>query len=226
MIPSFTRPFEAATRRFNPPPFFEARITRIASSLFLISSAIFLSSFGSTPSKTFAKTFIPFISFISEVISEAAFPRSFAFMDSISFLCSFSCFSISPILCSMFSLVVFSLFSTDFMSSSFFRTYLYDACPVTASILLTPAATPVSETILKSPISEVFLTWVPPQSSIENFPIFRTLTTSPYLLSKSPVTPSSFASLSDFISVTTGIDSKTFSFTILSTSFISSSVIA
>ena len=39
--------------------------------------------------------------------------------------------------------------------------------PVTASILLTPAATELSDTILKSPSSPVFFTWVPPQSSME-----------------------------------------------------------
>ena len=39
--------------------------------------------------------------------------------------------------------------------------------PVTASILLTPAATEASDTILNRPTSPVLPTWVPPHSSIE-----------------------------------------------------------
>ena len=39
--------------------------------------------------------------------------------------------------------------------------------PVTASMRRTPAATPPSEVILKTPMSPVLLTWVPPHSSTE-----------------------------------------------------------
>ena len=63
-----------------------------------------------------------------------------------------------------------------------------------ASILLTPAATPCSERILKAWIEEEFSTWVPPQSSIEKSPTETTLTVSPYFSPNNAVAPDFLAS--------------------------------
>ncbi len=60
--------------------------------------------------------------------------------------------------------------------------------PVTASTRRMPAATPPSETILKSPMSPVRATCVPPQSSREE-PMSSTRTSSPYFSPKSIIAP-------------------------------------
>jgi hypothetical protein len=66
--------------------------------------------------------------------------------------------------------------------------------PVWASIRLTPAATPVSETILNSPISPVCLQCVPPHSSLLNDSTVTTRTSSPYLSPKKANAPFATAS--------------------------------
>lgn len=50
------------------------------------------------------------------------------------------------------------------------------ASPATASIRLIPDAMPCSDMILKARISEVLLTWVPPQSSMDTPGTSTTLT--------------------------------------------------
>ena len=97
------------------------------------------------------------------------------------------------------------------------------ACiPVTASILLIPAATPVSATILNNPISPTFETWVPPQSSFENSPAATTLTLSPYFSSNKAVAPLCLASSIVIRLVSTFATSMIFSFTKSSTFWSSS----
>mmetsp|Transcript_7332 Transcript_7332/g.18172 ORF Transcript_7332/g.18172 Transcript_7332/m.18172 type:complete len:319 (-) Transcript_7332:2074-3030(-) len=66
--------------------------------------------------------------------------------------------------------------------------------PDTASMRRTPAATPASATILKPPISAVFLTCVPPHSSMETPGTSTTRTTSPYFSPNIAVAPFSLAS--------------------------------
>ena len=66
--------------------------------------------------------------------------------------------------------------------------------PVAASMRRTPAATPPSLTILKSPISPSARACVPPQSSTESFVIVSTRTVSPYFSSKMAIAPRFFAS--------------------------------
>ena len=68
-----------------------------------------------------------------------------------------------------------------------------------ASILLIPAAIDDWLIILNFPISPVFFTWVPPQSSVEKYfpsssPIERTLTSSPYFSPNKANAPFSTAS--------------------------------
>ncbi len=74
------------------------------------------------------------------------------------------------------------------------------AAPVSVSIRRTPAATGLSETILKRPMSPVRRTWVPPQSSTEkgraeaepasrSSPMATTRTSSPYFSPKSASAP-------------------------------------
>ena len=96
---------------------------------------------------------------------------------------------------------------------------------VNASILLTPAATPDSETILNNLIAAVLETCVPPQNSFEKSLIDTTRTVSPYFSPKRAIAPVFFASSIDIISVTTGIACAIFSLTIASTLASSSSVI-
>ena len=61
--------------------------------------------------------------------------------------------------------------------------------PTTASILLIPAATALSLIILSNPISPLRATWVPPQTSILNFPMFTVLTLSSYFDSNKAIAP-------------------------------------
>ena len=100
--------------------------------------------------------------------------------------------------------------------------YFIAALPVKASILLIPAATPVSETILNNPISPTLDTWVPPQSSLENSPAATTLTLSPYFSSNNDSLASSIV-ISLVSTVSTSI---ILSLTKSSTFWISSAVIA
>ena len=69
------------------------------------------------------------------------------------------------------------------------RTYASEFSPVAASMRRTPAATPPSLMILKSPMSPSACACVPPQSSTESGVIVRTRTTSPYFSSKMAIAP-------------------------------------
>ena len=100
--------------------------------------------------------------------------------------------------------------------------YFITLLPVTASILRTPDATDDSDTILKSPIDPVFLTWVPPQNSTEKSSAFTTLTISPYFSPNNAIAPSFLASSIGISLVTTGTADIITSFTVFST-FLSSS---
>ena len=68
------------------------------------------------------------------------------------------------------------------------------AVPVSASMRRMPEATLPSEVITNGPISPVWVTWVPPQSSFENSSIWTMRTVSPYFSPKSATAPSDFAS--------------------------------
>ena len=68
-----------------------------------------------------------------------------------------------------------------------------------------PAATPLSETIAKSPISPVARTCVPPHSSRLKPGIETTRTVSPYFSPKSAIAPAAIASCVALTSVWTGV---------------------
>lgn len=72
----------------------------------------------------------------------------------------------------------------SFIWESLALMYSMKASPATASIRLIPDAMPCSEMILKARISEVLLTWVPPQSSMDTpgTSTTRTYNTSAYKL--------------------------------------------
>ena len=91
--------------------------------------------------------------------------------------------------------------------------------PVTASIRRTPAATPPSLTTLKTPISPVRSTCVPPHSSTEkrSVPIVNTRTSSPYFSPNSAVAPASMAASMPISWVSTSELPRTWSFTIFAT---------
>ncbi len=65
---------------------------------------------------------------------------------------------------------------------------------MTASTRRTPAATPLSETMRKSPICPVVRTWVPPHSSSDTPGTSTTRTTSPYFSLNSAIAPRPIAS--------------------------------
>jgi len=87
----------------------------------------------------------------------------------------------------------FSIICIVFNCPSFSFIYCSAFCDVRASILLTPAATALSDTILKSPICPVACTCVPPHSSTD-FPKLTTRTCSPYFSPNSDRAPILFAS--------------------------------
>ena len=94
----------------------------------------------------------------------------------------------------------------------------------TASILRMPAAIELSERIRIIPILPEFSTWVPPQNSIEE-PYLTTLTLSPYFSQNSATAPIFLASsIGSSRSSSNGKALRTFSFTLCSTSLISSGV--
>ena len=103
--------------------------------------------------------------------------------------------------------------------------YKNAALPVKASIRLTPAPVPDSLIILNKPISDVFWTWIPPQSSKENGAIFTTLTTSPYFSPNKAIAPISLASAIGISWIFTEIPRHISSLTRRSTCSISSFVI-
>jgi len=86
-------------------------------------------------------------------------------------------------------------------TASFSLIYSSARGPVTASILLTPAAIAPSDTILISPIAAVDSTCVPPQSSTES-PNCTTLTVSPYFSPNSAMAPIERAFFRGIFSVT------------------------
>ena len=124
----------------------------------------------------------------------------------ISYFTSFVCSCSYDLIIAFASEIYFSTISTTFFSSvlsipailssfpSSLFTYSKLLCPVVAVILRVPEAIPLSDSILKSPISPVDFTWAPPHSSIENSGISTTLTTSPYLSENSAIAPLFFAS--------------------------------
>ena len=97
---------------------------------------------------------------------------------------------------------------------------------MTASIRRAPAPTELSDRIANGPISAVQRTCVPPQSSVEKPGISITRTSSPYFSPKSIIAPSFRASSIGVTNQRTGRFSNTFRFTISSTRWRSSDVIA
>ncbi len=102
-------------------------------------------------------------------------------------------------------------------SLSFCLIQTFAPSPVTASILLMPLATELSAVIFIMPIADVFSTCVPPQSSLDSPLMATTRTVSPYFSPKKESAPSAFASLSDLVSVETGMAFCIQPFTISST---------
>ena len=89
--------------------------------------------------------------------------------------------------------------------------------PVTASMRRMPAATDDSLMILKQPIWAVFLTWVPPQNSVDQPQTSTTRTTSPYFSPKRAMAPIFLASSRAIDWTLTSSASKILSLTICST---------
>ena len=104
---------------------------------------------------------------------------------------------------------------TDCIVCDIVATCVSAASPVTASMRLTPLATPASAVIQKRPMSPVRETWVPPQSSTEkrSAPIVSTLTSSPYFSPNSAIAPAAMASSMLISSVDTSALARTWSFT-------------
>jgi len=68
-----------------------------------------------------------------------------------------------------------------------------------------PAATPLSATMTKNPMSPVALTWVPPHNSMLNPGTLTTRTRSPYFSPNSAIAPAAIASWVDRSSVVTDV---------------------
>src|SRR5207244_1992765 len=100
------------------------------------------------------------------------------------------------------------------------------AAPATASMRRTPEATAPSSATLKNPIWPVASRCVPPQSSVENSPIFTTRTRSPYFSPKSAMAPAASASFRSISRWVTGVLACTCSLTSSSTCSISRSLTA
>ena len=98
--------------------------------------------------------------------------------------------------------------------------------PVTASMRRMPAATDASLMILKQPIWAVFLTWVPPQNSVDQPQTSTTRTISPYFSPNRAMAPIFLASSSGMERTVTSMASKILSLTIRSTWASSSGVTA
>ena len=121
------------------------------------------------------------------------------------------------------------LFSSSFSSSSSALNDLAKfsaALEQTASIRLTPALTPLSFVMKNDPISSIFFTCVPPQSSLLTSPKLTTLTLSAYFSLNSAIAPLFLASSSSITCVFAFAPSKIHSFTRFSTFKISSLVSA
>ena len=136
-------------------------------------------------------------------------------------LWSFSKFGFPPnlIICFDKLLIISSSFWTDKSDNfSLFFKNSFNWFSLRASTLLTPAAIEDWLIILNRPISPVFLTCVPPQSSVEKYfsfssPIDKTLTSSPYFSPKRASAPLSTASLGVIILVFTSDFFSTIEFT-------------
>ena len=85
--------------------------------------------------------------------------------------------------------------------SDFWLKYLKAVLPQTASILLVPAATALSETIFVKRIFPVEEQCVPPQSSADILPNLTTLTFSSYFSPNNAIAPDFFAVSMFIISV-------------------------
>ena len=88
----------------------------------------------------------------------------------------------------------------------------------------TPCATPISEVILKSPMSPARRTCVPPHSSTEREPMRITRTVSPYFSPKSATAPDFLASSNGITEMTESAFLRISSFTRSSTRRFSSSL--
>ena len=126
--------------------------------LFLILSAKSLSAFPSTSSKAYATAFTPFISFAEFKISSSAPEVNFDLSSDISLSFSFNSAFCDEIFFNMSFSVHFNPAQASLKSLCLSSINLIACIPVTASILLIPAATPVSATILNNPISPTFET--------------------------------------------------------------------
>ena len=192
--------------------------------LFLTLSAKSLNEFPSTSFNSAVTNSTPFISTLSFKISSSAPWTNLALSSAISLSFSFNSWAWAAILLAIsFSLhlsIEAASLSILFLSSMNFNALI----PVTASILLIPAATPDSETILNNPISPELATWVPPHNSFEKSPTETTLTFSAYFSSKRQVAPLFLASSNDISFVSTTDTVIIFSFTNNSTFSNSSSV--
>ena len=150
--------------------------------------------FASAPSSVAASTFTPFT---SAAVSASSSPCEDAIFDlsrasSRSSARTESC--ICAIFCATSSGFVFSAAAASASFASRACTQSSAPSPVTASTRRMPAAMPVSDTILKKPMSPVRRTCVPPQSSVEKSPMPRTRTSSPYFSPKSAIAPDLIAS--------------------------------
>ncbi len=158
------------------------------------------------------------ISFASATIASTSPPIAAFFSSSSSFLRVFSSSDMDFALSASAFLLHLSVSHTFAMVSSALFAAVRTPVPVTASIRLTPEATPPSERILKAPISPVFFTWVPPQSSTDQSPAFTTRTTAPYFSPKRAMAPVFWASSMDISVTETGRKLLMTSFTLASIS--------
>ena len=115
----------------------------------------------------------------------ASLPRAFSSSRSSSRARITTC----PTRSSRFSGSDFMRAMTRASRSSRALTHASAPAPVTASMRRTPAAMPVSDTILKRPTSPERTTWVPPQSSSDTSPMASTRTFESYFSPKKAIAP-------------------------------------
>ena len=160
---------------------------------------------------------------ISATFPEASFTES----DSFSLRRAFSSSAFAAIFAGI-SAVPLTLRAAAVSERSFSlsRTALYAFIPVIISMRRVPAATELSETMRKRPISPVAPTWHPPHSSLEKSPNFTTRTVLPYFSPKRAMAPDFFAVSISVSKISALISERMTSFIMRSAFFSSSGVTA
>src|SRR5262245_1501206 len=176
-------------------------------------SAISRNPLSSSPSTRVASTVMPFTRRASARTSRDAPPASLPCSSAMRFSFSRSSPSSFSSLPRASPSPAFSRPARSSSSVCSRRTSAMAPCPVAASRRRTPAATPLSPSRWKKPMSPVRRTCVPPHSSMEKSPMRTTWTRSPYLSPKKASAPALIASSYDISSLVTSTLARTEAFT-------------